>query len=69
MIRFDTFFSFAFIVHFYFLKTKMKSVLILFHFPFYQSLSVQERLYKSLKVWLLYADLEEALGTFKVINL
>lgn len=36
-------------------------------FPFLQSLSVQERLYKSLKVWLLYADLEEALGTFKVI--
>lgn len=35
-------------------------------FSFLQSLSVQERLYKSLKVWLLYADLEEALGTFKV---
>ncbi|GIZ03671.1 pre-mRNA-splicing factor SYF1 [Caerostris extrusa] len=33
-----------------------------------QSIPVQERLYKSLKVWLLYADLEEALGTFKSIK-
>ncbi|KAG8178719.1 hypothetical protein JTE90_023265 [Oedothorax gibbosus] len=33
-----------------------------------QSLPVQERLYKSLKVWLLYADLEEGLGTFKSIK-
>ncbi|XP_042907950.1 pre-mRNA-splicing factor syf1 homolog isoform X2 [Parasteatoda tepidariorum] len=33
-----------------------------------QSLPVQERLYKSLKVWLLYADLEEALGKFKSIK-
>ncbi|XP_055952310.1 pre-mRNA-splicing factor syf1 homolog [Argiope bruennichi] len=33
-----------------------------------QSLPVQERLYKSLKVWLLYADLEEVLGTFKSIK-
>lgn len=30
-----------------------------------QSLPVQERLYKSLKVWSMYADLEEITGTFK----
>lgn len=29
--------------------------------------SVQMRLYKSLKVWSMYADLEESFGTFKVI--
>ena len=28
---------------------------------------VQNRLYKSLKVWCMYADLEESLGTFEVI--
>lgn len=28
--------------------------------------TVQMRLYKSLKVWSLYADLEECYGTFKV---
>ena len=27
---------------------------------------VQNRLYKSLKVWCMYADLEESLGTFEV---
>ncbi|KAK9871432.1 hypothetical protein WA026_012807 [Henosepilachna vigintioctopunctata] len=30
-----------------------------------ESESVQDRLYKSLKVWSLYADLEESFGTFK----
>jgi pre-mRNA-splicing factor SYF1 len=30
-----------------------------------QSESVQNRLYKSLKVWAMYADLEESFGTFK----
>lgn len=28
--------------------------------------TVQMRLYKSLKVWSMYADLEESFGTFKV---
>ena len=28
--------------------------------------AVQHRLYKNLKVWALYADLEESLGTFEV---
>lgn len=28
--------------------------------------TVQMRLYKSLKIWSLYADLEESFGTFKV---
>lgn len=42
-------------------------MLIIFLFLM-QTLTVQERLYKSLKVWLLYADLEEVLGTFKVIK-
>ena len=31
-----------------------------------QSESVQNRLHKSLKVWSMYADLEESFGTFKV---
>lgn len=31
--------------------------------------TVQMRLYKSLKVWSMYADLEESFGTFKVRNL
>ena len=29
---------------------------------------VQNRLYKSLKVWCMYADLEESLGTFEVTS-
>lgn len=28
--------------------------------------AVQHRLYKNLKVWAMYADLEESLGTFEV---
>ncbi len=32
----------------------------------FQTESVQNRLYKSLKVWSMYADLEESLGTFDV---
>ena len=54
---------------------------ILFHFPFDGSLkaiisvnifsfvqteTVQRRVYKSLKLWSMYADLEESLGTFQV---
>lgn len=31
-----------------------------------ESETVQMRLYKSLKVWSMYADLEESFGTFKV---
>ena len=31
-----------------------------------QSETVQNRVYKSLKVWSMYADLEESFGTFKV---
>ena len=31
-----------------------------------QTEPVQNRLYMSLKVWSLYADLEESLGTFEV---
>ena len=31
-----------------------------------ESETVQMRLYKSLKVWSIYADLEESFGTFKV---
>lgn len=30
--------------------------------------TVQMRLYKSLKVWSMYADLEESFGTFKVTH-
>lgn len=30
--------------------------------------TVQMRLYKSLKVWSMYADLEESFGTFKVYH-
>jgi len=30
--------------------------------------TVQMRLYKSLKVWSMYADLEESFGTFKVCH-
>jgi hypothetical protein len=30
--------------------------------------TVQMRLYKSLKLWSLYADLEESFGTFKVME-
>lgn len=33
---------------------------------FDESESVQMRVHKSLKLWSLYADLEEGLGTFKV---
>ena len=32
----------------------------------FQTEPVQNRLYKSLKVWSMYADLEESLGTFDV---
>ncbi|UYV79144.1 hypothetical protein LAZ67_17001235 [Cordylochernes scorpioides] len=35
----------------------------------FQSEPVQNRVYKSLKVWSLYADLEESFGTFKVRSL
>lgn len=35
---------------------------------FDESESVQTRLHKSLKLWSMYADLEEAFGTFKVSN-
>ena len=31
-----------------------------------QTETVQSRVHKSLKVWSLYADLEESFGTFKV---
>jgi pre-mRNA-splicing factor SYF1 len=30
--------------------------------------TVQMRLYKSLKLWSMYADLEESFGTFKVME-
>lgn len=33
---------------------------------FLQSETVQRRVYKSLKLWSMYADLEESLGTFQV---
>lgn len=32
----------------------------------FQNETVQSRVHKSLKVWSLYADLEESFGTFKV---
>lgn len=31
-----------------------------------KSVPVQNRLYKSLRVWSMYADLEESLGSFEV---
>lgn len=33
----------------------------------FQTETVQRRVYKSLKLWSMYADLEESLGTFQVI--
>lgn len=35
----------------------------------FQSEPVQNRLYKNLKLWSMYADLEESFGTFKVKNM
>ena len=40
-----------------------------FFLNFIQSEPVQNRLYKSLKVWSMYADLEESLGTFEVVRI
>ena len=37
-----------------------------FLFMIFQSETVQKRVYKSLKLWSMYADLEESLGTFQV---
>ena len=39
---------------------------IIFIFSFFQTETVQRRVYKSLKLWSMYADLEESLGTFQV---
>ena len=37
-----------------------------FYLHLFQGETVQNRVHKSLKVWSLYADLEESFGTFKV---
>lgn len=36
---------------------------------FDQNESVQDRLYKNLRIWTVYVDLEESLGTFEVSKL
>ena len=41
-------------------------LLVIYNYHVFQMETVQSRVHKSLKVWSLYADLEESFGTFKV---
>ena len=45
---------------------KTRDYVFNFNFHLFQGETVQNRVHKSLKVWSLYADLEESFGTFKV---
>lgn len=44
----------------------LKAIISVNIFSFVQTETVQRRVYKSLKLWSMYADLEESLGTFQV---
>lgn len=44
----------------------LKAIIAVNIFSFVQTETVQRRVYKSLKLWSMYADLEESLGTFQV---
>ena len=55
-----------YLLFYFFFDGSPKVIISVNIFSLFQTETVQRRVYKSLKLWSMYADLEESLGTFQV---